>query len=143
MATDTFEPKIVGFLCNWCSYRAADLAGSARIKYAQNVRIIRTMCSGRVDEDFVLRAFQLGAPVVLVSGCHYADCHYINANRWTQKRVDRLWDRLERKGVRPERLQLEWISAAEGAKFATVMKEMERIRQTVTEEEIEQARKVL
>ena len=80
---------------------------------------------------------------MLVSGCHYADCHYINANRWTQKRVDRLWDRLERKGIRPERLQLEWISAAEGAKFALVMKEMERIRQTVTEEEIEHTRKVL
>ena len=80
---------------------------------------------------------------MLVSGCHYADCHYINVNRWTQKRVDRLWDRLERKGIRPERLQLEWISAAEGAKFATVMKEMERIRQTVTMEEIEHTRKVL
>jgi len=80
---------------------------------------------------------------VLVSGCHYADCHYINANRWTQKRVDRLWDRLERKGIRPERLQLEWISAAEGAKFATIMRELERIRQTVTEEEIEHTRKVL
>ena len=80
---------------------------------------------------------------MLVSGCHYADCHYINANRWTQKRVDRLWDRLERNGIRLERLQLEWISAAEGAKFATVMKEMERIRQTVTMEEIEHTGKVL
>ena len=80
---------------------------------------------------------------MLVSGCHYADCHYINANRWTQKRVDRLWDRLEHKGIRPERLQLEWISAAEGAKFATVMKEMERIRQTVTMEEIEHTSKML
>ena len=80
---------------------------------------------------------------MLVSGCHYADCHYINANRWTQKRVDRLWDRLERKGIRPERLQLEWISAAEGAKFATVVKEMERIRQTVTMEEIEHTSKML
>jgi heterodisulfide reductase subunit A len=135
--------KIVTFACNWCSYAGADYAGVSRMQYPPNGRIIRTMCSGRVDEDFVLRAFQLGAPVVLVSGCHYADCHYINANRWTQKRVDRLWDRLERKGVRPERLQLEWISAAEGAKFATVMKEMERIRQTVTEEEIEHTRKVL
>ncbi len=135
--------KIVTFACNWCSYAGADYAGVSRMQYPPNARIIRTMCSGRVDEDFVLRAFQLGAPVVLVSGCHYADCHYINANRWTQKRVDRLWDRLERKGIRPERLQLEWISAAEGAKFATVMKEMERIRQTVTEEEIEHTRKVL
>jgi heterodisulfide reductase subunit A len=135
--------KIVTFACNWCSYAGADYAGVSRMQYPPNARIIRTMCSGRVDEDFILRAFQLGAPVVLVSGCHYADCHYINANRWTQKRVDRLWDRLERKGIRPERLQLEWISAAEGAKFATVMKEMERIRQTVTEEEIVKTRKAL
>ena len=135
--------KIVTFACNWCSYAGADYAGVSRMQYPPNGRIIRTMCSGRVDEDFVLRAFQLGAPVVLVSGCHFADCHYINANRWTQKRVDRLWDKLERKGIRPERLQLEWISAAEGAKFATVMKEVERIRQTVTEEEIEHTRKAL
>jgi len=137
------QNKIVTFACNWCSYAGADYAGVSRMQYPPNARIIRTMCSGRVDEDFVLRAFQLGAPVVLVSGCHYADCHYINANRWTQKRVDRLWDRLERKGIRPERLQLEWISAAEGAKFATVMKEMERIRQTVTMEEIEHTSKML
>jgi heterodisulfide reductase subunit A len=137
------QNKIVTFACNWCSYAGADYAGVSRMQYPPNARIIRTMCSGRVDEDFVLHAFQLGAPVVLVSGCHYADCHYINANRWTQKRVDRLWDRLERKGIRPERLQLEWISAAEGAKFALVMKEMERIRQTVTEEEIEHTRKAL
>ncbi len=137
------ENKIVTFACNWCSYAGADYAGVSRMQYPPNARIVRTMCSGRVDEDFILRAFQLGAPVVLVSGCHFADCHYINANRWTQKRVDRLWDRLERKGVRPERLQLEWISAAEGAKFATVMQEVERIRQSVTREEIEQARKAL
>jgi heterodisulfide reductase subunit A len=135
------ENKIVTFACNWCSYAGADYAGVSRMQYPPNARIVRTMCSGRVDEDFILRAFQLGAPVVLVSGCHFADCHYINANRWTQKRVDRMWDRLERKGVRPERLQLEWISAAEGAKFATVMQEVERIRQTVTLEEIDQTRK--
>lgn len=137
------QNKIVTFACNWCSYAGADYAGVSRIQYPPNARLIRTMCSGRVDEDFILRAFQLGAPVVLVSGCHFADCHYINANRWTQKRVDRLWDRLERKGIRPERLQLEWISAAEGAKFALVMKEMERIRQTVTQEETEATRRVL
>ena len=137
------ENKIVTFACNWCSYAGADYAGVSRMQYPPNARIIRTMCSGRVDEDFVMRAFQLGAPVVLVSGCHYADCHYINANRFTQKRIDRLWDRLERKGIRPERLQLEWISAAEGAKFATVMKEAERIRQSVSLEEIETTRKAL
>ncbi|MFB0519734.1 MAG: hydrogenase iron-sulfur subunit, partial [Acidobacteriota bacterium] len=99
--------------------------------------------SGRVDEKFVLHAFKLGAPVVLVSGCHFADCHYINANRWTQKRVEKLWDKLEKKGIRPERLQLEWISAAEGLKFAKVMKEMEELRQGVTLEEIEYTRKEL
>ena len=137
------ENKIVTFACNWCSYAGADYAGVSRMQYPPNARIIRTMCSGRVDEDFVVRAFQLGAPVVLVSGCHYADCHYINANRWTQKRVDRLWDKLARKGIRPERLQLEWISAAEGAKFQIVMREVERIRQSVTVEEIESTRKVL
>ncbi len=137
------ENKIVTFACNWCSYAGADYAGVSRMQYPPNARIVRTMCSGRVDEDFILRAFQLGAPVVLVSGCHFADCHYINANRWTQKRVDRMWDRLERKGVRPERLQLEWISAAEGAKFATVMQEVERLRHTVTLAEIEQTRKAL
>ena len=137
------QDKIITFACNWCSYAGADYAGVSRMQYPPMARIIRTMCSGRVDEDFVLRAFQLGAPVVLVSGCHFADCHYINANRWTQKRVDRLWDRLERKGVRPERLQLEWISAAEGAKFATVMREIEKLRQGVTLEEIDHTRRVL
>ncbi len=137
------QDKIVTFACNWCSYAGADYAGVSRMQYPPNARIIRTMCSGRVDEDFILRAFQLGAPVVLVSGCHYADCHYISANRWTQKRVDRLWDKLERKGIRPERLQLEWISAAEGAKFALVMQEVERIRQTVTEAELEHTRQAL
>ncbi len=137
------EDKIVTFACNWCSYAGADYAGVSRMQYPPHARLIRTMCSGRVDEDFVIRAFQLGAPVVLVSGCHFADCHYINANRWTQKRVDRLWDRLERKGIRPERLQLEWISAAEGAKFQTVMREIERIRTTVTQDEIEHTRQAL
>ena len=101
------------------------------------------MCSGRVDEDFVLRAFEKGAPVVLVSGCHFADCHYIDANRQTVRRVERLWDKLEKLGIRPERLQLEWISAAEGQKFALVMKELEKLRQTVTKEEIEHTMKVL
>jgi heterodisulfide reductase subunit A len=101
------------------------------------------MCSGRVDEEFVLRAFQRGAAMVLVSGCHMADCHYINANQWTQRRMDHLWTQLERKGIRPERLQLEWISAAEGQKFAHVMRELERLRQAVTLEEIELTRQAL
>ena len=105
--------------------------------------MVRTMCSARVSEDMVLEAFRCGAPVVLVSGCHYADCHYIDANRQTVKRVNRLWDKLEKAGVRPERLQLEWISAAEGQKYAKVMGQMEELRQTVTPEEIEHAMKAL
>jgi len=137
------QDKVVVFACNWCSYAGADYAGVSRLQYPPSIRIIRTMCSGRVDEKFVLHAFKLGAPIVLVSGCHFADCHYINANRWTQKRVEKLWDKLEKKGIRPERLQLEWISAAEGLKFAKVMKEMEELRQGVTLEEIDYTRKEL
>jgi heterodisulfide reductase subunit A len=91
----------------------------------------------------VLEAFRCGAPVVLVSGCHYADCHYIDANRQTVKRVQKLWNKLEKAGVRPERLQLEWISAAEGQKFAKVMRQMEELRQTVTAKEIAHAREAL
>jgi len=135
--------KIVAFACNWCSYAGGDLAGTSRLQYPANVRLIRTMCSGRVDEDFVLHAFKQGAPLVLVSGCHFADCHYINAVTWTQKRIERLWDRLEKLGVRPERLQLEWISAAEGQKFARVMKELEELRKQVTVEEVEETKRII
>lgn len=135
--------KIVAFACNWCSYGGADLAGLSRLQYPPNARIIRTMCSGRVKDKFVLHAFKLGAPIVLVSGCHFADCHYIDANRWTQKRVEKLWDKLEKLGIRPERLQLEWVSAAEGQKWATVMKAVEEMRQKVTKEEVEFTKKVL
>jgi heterodisulfide reductase subunit A len=101
------------------------------------------MCSARVDEKFILHAFKLGAPVVLISGCHYVDCHYLNANRSTQKRVDRLWNSLERLGIRPERLQLEWMSAAEGQRFARVMAEIEEMRARVTPEEIEETKRIL
>jgi heterodisulfide reductase subunit A len=101
------------------------------------------MCSGRVDEKFVMYALRKGAPLVLVSGCHFADCHYIDAVTWTQRRVEKLWNRLERLGIRPQRLQLEWISAAEGQKFAKVMKELEAMRQKVTAEEVEQTIKIL
>jgi coenzyme F420-reducing hydrogenase delta subunit/DNA-directed RNA polymerase subunit RPC12/RpoP len=101
------------------------------------------MCSGRVAEEFVLKAFELGAPVVLVSGCHFADCHYLNANRHTQRRVERLWDKLEAWGIRPERLQLEWISAAQGQRFVYTMQELEKLRQTVTPEEIEVTKRIL
>lgn len=137
------EKKVVVFACNWCSYAGADMAGICRHQYPASSHIVRTMCSGRVSEEMVLEAFRSGAPVVLVSGCHYADCHYISANRQTVKRVQRLWDKLERAGVRPERLQLEWISAAEGQKFAATMHRLERLRTTVTPEEVDHARQAL
>jgi heterodisulfide reductase subunit A len=133
---DSPEEKVFGFACNWCSYAGGDMAGISRIQYPSTNRVIRTMCSARVSEEMVLEAFRCGAPVVLVSGCHYADCHYIDANRQTVKRVQKLWNKLEKAGVRPERLQLEWISAAEGQKFAKVMRQMEELRQKVTAEEI-------
>jgi heterodisulfide reductase subunit A len=140
---DRPEDKVFAFACNWCSYAGGDMAGISRIQYPASNRVVRTMCSARVSEEMVLEAFRCGAPVVLVSGCHYADCHYINANRQTVARVQRLWDKLEKAGVRPERLQLEWISAAEGQKFAKVMGQMQELRKTVTMEEIEHARQAL
>jgi len=137
------QDKVIVFACNWCSYAAGDQAGTARLQYPPSVRVIRTMCSARVDEKFILHAFKLGAPIVLVSGCHFVDCHYINANRSTQRRIDRLWNRLERLGIRPERLQLEWMSAAESQRFAQVMTEIEGMRAKVTKEEIEDTKKIL
>jgi heterodisulfide reductase subunit A len=128
--------KILAFACNWCSYAGADYAGVSRLQYPPNVRIIRTMCSGRVDEDFIWEGFRKGAPVVLVSGCHIGDCHYINANHWTEKRVEKIRKKMTKLGLRPERLQLAWISAAEGVRFAKVMKELEELRTGVTPEEI-------
>ena len=139
--SDTDQIAIVA--CNWCSYAGADLAGLSRLQFPANARIIRTMCSGRVKDKFVLHAFKLGAPIVLVLGCHFADCHYIDANRWTQKRVGKLWDKLEKLGIRPERLQLEWVSAAEGQKWSKVMKAVEEMRQKVTKEEVEFTKKIL
>jgi len=139
--SDTDQIAIVA--CNWCSYAGADLAGLSRLQFPANARIIRTMCSGRVKDKFVLHAFKLGAPIVLVLGCHFADCHYIDANRWTQKRVGKLWDKLEKLGIRPERLQLEWVSAAEGQKWSKVMKAVEEMRQKVTKEEVEFTKIVL
>ena len=133
----------VTFACNWCSYAGADTAGTGRMQYPPNSLLIRTMCSGRVATDFVWYAFQKGAPVVLVSGCHLADCHYINANRATVRRLDALWDGLEKQGVRPERLQLEWCSAAEGQRWARIMTAMEEKRAAVTGEEIAATREAL
>ena len=137
------EKKIITFLCNWCSYAAGDLAGMSRIQYPPNNRFIRVMCSARVDENFIWHAFKLGAPIVLISGCHIGDCHYLNANHWTIKRADKLWNRMEKLGIRPERLQLEWISASEGPRFAQIMRDLEEMRQKVTPEEIEYTKNIL
>ncbi len=137
------KEKVVCFACNWCSYAGADSAGVARLNYPTNVRLIRTMCSGRVDEKFIWKAFEAGAPVVLISGCHFGDCHYIDANHWTKKRVEKIWKKMEKWGLRKERLQLEWISAAEGIRFSQVMARMEELRKTVTKQEIAETKNIL
>ncbi|NMB99826.1 MAG: hydrogenase iron-sulfur subunit [Thermoanaerobaculaceae bacterium] len=119
-----FEPRIVAFLCNWCSYTGADLAGTARMKYPANVRTIRVMCSGRVDAQFVMKAFAEGADAVLISGCHTpSDCHYQEGNFKALRRYYLLKKMLPQFGIEPERLRLEWISAAEGDKFQEVCTE--------------------
>jgi heterodisulfide reductase subunit A len=137
------DKKAVAFCCNWCSYAGADFAGVSRMQYPPNVRIIRTMCSGRVSEKFVLRAFERGAAAVLVSGCHIGDCHYIDANHHTQRRVEKLWNKLEKNGIDKTRLQLAWISAAEGEKFAKKIKEMDSIVSDVSKAEIDKTVKWL
>lgn len=117
----TFEPKIVGFLCNWCSYTGADLAGTARIKYAPNVRVVRVMCSGRIDPTFIVKAFASGADGVLLAGCHPGDCHYINGNHKTYHRMPLVSRFLEDYGIDPRRFRLEWVSASEGDRFAAIV----------------------
>jgi len=143
MLADKPEEKVVTFACNWCSYAGADLAGLSRLQYPATARIIRTMCSGRVDEEFIWHAFRKGAPIILLSGCHFADCHYIDANRQTQIRIEKIWNKMEKFGMRPERMQLEWCSAAEATRWQTIMTAAEEIRQTVTKEEIEDTIKIL
>ena len=120
----TYEPKIVGFLCNWCSYRGADLAGMSRFKYAPNVRVVRVMCSGRVDPTFVLKAFAEGADGVLVSGCHPGDCHYLEGNHKALRRMKVLHRYLRGFGIDEKRFRLTWVSAAEGDRFAEIVNEM-------------------
>ncbi len=118
MSENGFKPRIVAFLCNWCSYTASDLAGTSRVKYSPRVRMIRVMCSGRVDPSFVLKAFALGADGVLIAGCHPGDCHYIEQNYKTMRRHAMLRYFLEQMGIQPERLRLVWASAAEGQYLA-------------------------
>jgi len=127
--TEQFEPVIVGFLCNWCSYRAADLAGTSRIKYAPNMRPLRVMCSGRVDPQFVLSALRHGADGVLIAGCHPGECHYVNGNIKALRRFTLMKDTLEQWGIEDDRVQLLWASASEGTKLAEAVDRMtEEIR---------------
>jgi len=121
MSDAPFEPKIVGFFCNWCSYRAADLAGTARITHAPNMRTIRVMCSGRVDPSFVLKALALGADGVLIAGCHPGECHYLEQNYKAMRRFHLLKHTLKALGVEDERVQLVWASAAEGQRLAAAI----------------------
>lgn len=142
MQNDNFEPNIVAFLCNWCSYAGADLAGTSRIDYPPNVKIIRVMCSGRVNPMFVVNALQEGADGVLIGGCHPGDCHYVQGNYFARRRMTVLKKLLEYLGIDEQRVRMTWVSAAEGKKFADVIKEvtedvrklgpMQQIRRTNT-----------
>ena len=120
---EEFEPTIIGFLCNWCSYAGADLAGTSRIKYPSNIKSIRVMCSGRVDPVFILDALKKGADGVLVAGCHPGDCHYQSGNYKTNRRIKLLKRILGEMGIEPGRVRFEYISASEGQKFAQVVTE--------------------
>jgi F420-non-reducing hydrogenase iron-sulfur subunit len=127
--TDTFEPVIIGFTCNWCSYRAADLAGTARVKYPPNVRLVRLMCSGRLDPTFVLKALAGGADGVLITGCHPGECHYLEQNYKAMRRYLLLRRTLVQMGIEPGRVKLVWASAAEGVHLAgEITKLTEEIR---------------
>lgn len=121
MADDTFEPNIVAFLCNWCSYTGADLAGTSRIQYPPNVKVVRVMCSGRVNPMLVVHALQQGADGVLISGCHPGDCHYTQGNYFARRRMKLMTSLLEYIGIDPRRVQMSWVSASEGQKFADVI----------------------
>lgn len=123
MTQKEFDPRIVVFACNWCSYAGADLAGVSRIQYPPTTRIIRVMCSSRIDPAFILKAFLYGADGVMVAGCHLGDCHYIEGNYNTEKRIKKTLKALEYAGFDTKRLRLEWISASEGPRFAEVVRE--------------------
>jgi F420-non-reducing hydrogenase iron-sulfur subunit len=118
-----WSPQIIGFACNWCTYAGADLAGTSRMKYPANIRIIRLMCTGRIDPTFILKAFLGGVDGVFVGGCHPGDCHYQSGNYKAQRRIILTQKLLRQFGIEPERLRLEWISASEGARFAETIRE--------------------
>jgi F420-non-reducing hydrogenase iron-sulfur subunit len=130
MANEEFEPLIIGFCCNWCSYAGADLAGVSRLQYPPNMRIIRVMCSGMVHPNLVIDALTKGADGVIICGCHIGDCHYLEGNLKAENRKEAIDLLLEDFGLEPERFRLEWVSASEGPRFAEVMREMtETIRE--------------
>jgi F420-non-reducing hydrogenase iron-sulfur subunit len=120
----SFEPKILGILCNWCSYSGADLAGTSRKKYPANIRIMRVMCSGRVDPVFILKALESGADGVLVLGCHPGDCHYAAGNYKTMRRMEMLKKLTDQMGIESDRIRLDWVAASEGDRFAEIIKDM-------------------
>ena len=119
-----FEPKILGFLCNWCSYAGADLAGVSRLQYPPNIRVLRVMCSARVNPVFILKALLGGVDGVLISGCHPGDCHYMKGNYYTRRRITAVKKLLETMGIEPDRVRLEWVSASEGIRFADTVREL-------------------
>ncbi|NSW89807.1 MAG: hydrogenase iron-sulfur subunit [Firmicutes bacterium] len=130
MADNTgWEPKIIAFLCNWCSYAGADLAGTSRLQYPPNIRIIRVPCSGRLNPLFIIKALAEGADGVMVSGCHPGDCHYLSGNMYARRRFTVLKKLITTAGINPDRVHFTWISASEGGRFAEVVKEVtERVR---------------
>ena len=116
-----YQPKIIGFLCNWCSYAGADMAGTSRITYPSNIRIIRVPCSGRVDPLFIAKCFKEGADGVFIAGCHPGDCHYVEGNYYARRRFVLMGSLLEYLGIEKERYQVEWVSASEGKKFTQLV----------------------
>ncbi len=124
MADEEFEPRIIGFCCNWCSYAGADLAGVSRLQYPPNLRVVRVMCSGMVHPNLVIDALTKGADGVIICGCHIGDCHYLEGNVKAENRKEAIELLLEDFGLEPERFRLEWVSASEGPKFAEVIREM-------------------
>ena len=127
--SDHYEPRIVGFLCNWCSYAGADLAGTSRLKVPANLRVVRVPCSGRINPLFIFKALEEGADGVMVSGCHPGDCHYISGNRYAKRKLAVLRRLLEWVGIEPERIHFTWLSASEGARYAVEVAEfVEKVR---------------
>ncbi|MDQ7794855.1 MAG: hydrogenase iron-sulfur subunit [bacterium] len=142
--SQTWEPKIVAFLCHWCSYAGADLAGISRLQYPANVRVIRVPCSGAVNPFYLLKALQRGADGVLVSGCHPGDCHYLAGNMVARRKFALLKKLLEHVGLEPDRVQFSWVSAAEGQKFADVIREVtESVRALGPARHLQKARRAL